>query len=222
MVDERRLYCDFKYGSLYTYAIKALGYSEGEAYRRVKASRLLKDFPEVKEKIQKGKLTLTNAAILEGFFKNSSKNLLEKRKLIKVCEGKSSREVTHILSPPKLGKKKILTVRVGEETLKKIEKLRGLLAHKLPQASLEELFEFSLDQAISNATLRSRKIKRIWDRDGGKCSNCGSGYALEVDHINPKALGGGNEPKNLRLLCRSCNGRAAVKVFGEKKMRSFL
>ena len=106
MVDERRLYCDFKYGSLYTYAIKALGYSEGEAYRRVKASRLLKDFPEVKEKIQKGRLTLTNAAILEGFFKNSSKKLSEKRSLIKACEGKSSREVTHILSPPNPSKKK--------------------------------------------------------------------------------------------------------------------
>ena len=106
MVDERRLYCDFKYGSLYTYAIKALGYSEGEAYRRVKASRLLKDFPEVKEKIQKGKLTLTNAAILEGFFKNSSRNLVEKRSLLKACEGKSSREVTpHSISSKPFEKK---------------------------------------------------------------------------------------------------------------------
>ena len=127
MVDERRLYCDFKYGSLYTYAIKALGYSEGEAYRRVKASRLLKDFPEVKEKIQKGKLTLTNAAILEGFLKNSSKNLAEKRSLLKACEGKSSREVNLLLSPPNPSKKRILTLRVEKEALKKIEKLRGLL-----------------------------------------------------------------------------------------------
>ncbi len=29
----------------------------------------------------------------------------------------------------------------------------------------------------------------------------------EVDHIVPHALGGGNEPENLRVVCKACNSR---------------
>ncbi|HRK09352.1 MAG TPA: HNH endonuclease, partial [Pseudobdellovibrionaceae bacterium] len=42
-----------------------------------------------------------------------------------------------------------------------------------------------------------------------KCANCGSQHALEIDHIQPFALGGPNTPTNLRTLCRNCNQRAA-------------
>ncbi|NUM88778.1 MAG: HNH endonuclease, partial [Bdellovibrionales bacterium] len=51
-----------------------------------------------------------------------------------------------------------------------------------------------------------------------KCENCHSVYALEIDHRIPRALGGTNDAPNLRLLCRSCNQRAAIQVFGLRKM----
>jgi hypothetical protein len=34
---------------------------------------------------------------------------------------------------------------------------------------------------------------------------CGSTFNLQVDHIHPKWDGGGNEPQNLRVLCRAHN-----------------
>ena len=40
------------------------------------------------------------------------------------------------------------------------------------------------------------------------CAGCGrlmQGRDLEVDHIQPQALGGGGDPANLQLLCTSCN-----------------
>ena len=51
--------------------------------------------------------------------------------------------------------------------------------------------------------------RRVWERDQGCCSyedpvsgrRCASRHLLQVDHINPYALGGGTELQNLRLLC---------------------
>ncbi|MDE0024719.1 MAG: HNH endonuclease signature motif containing protein [Spirochaetaceae bacterium] len=63
---------------------------------------------------------------------------------------------------------------------------------------------------------RSRYIpapvrREVWRRDQGCCSyvdrysgrRCSSRYRLEIDHIVPFALGGGEEPGNLRLRCRA-------------------
>ncbi|NUM89045.1 MAG: HNH endonuclease [Bdellovibrionales bacterium] len=69
-----------------------------------------------------------------------------------------------------------------------------------------------------NATLQ----RRIWQKARGKCENCHSTYALEIDHRIPRAHGGSNTPANLRLLCRHCNQRAAIQVFGVKKMEKHL
>lgn len=60
--------------------------------------------------------------------------------------------------------------------------------------------------------------RRIWKRDGAQCTHCGSKYALEIDHRQAFALGGGNTEENLRLLCRSCNRLAAVRLFGVRKI----
>ncbi len=62
----------------------------------------------------------------------------------------------------------------------------------------------------------------VWKNSDGKCSNCKSDFALEEDHIIPVALGGSSELENLRLLCRSCNQRAAIKKLGQQKMERYL
>jgi hypothetical protein len=64
-------------------------------------------------------------------------------------------------------------------------------------------------------------VREVWRRDKA-CTNCGSTYALEIDHKLPRALGGDDSLENLRLLCRSCNQRAAIEVYGARKMESYL
>lgn len=48
----------------------------------------------------------------------------------------------------------------------------------------------------------------VFKRDGFKCQYCGAHppeAILEPDHINPVALGGGNDMDNLVTACFSCN-----------------
>jgi hypothetical protein len=47
----------------------------------------------------------------------------------------------------------------------------------------------------------------VWQRDGGKCTECGSTERLELDHVIPVAMGGSNTERNLQLLCEQCNRR---------------
>jgi hypothetical protein len=132
-----------------------------------------------------------------------------------------------------------VTFRTNEATVKTLEELRGMLAHSHPGISLEELIQKLAElgreefqrvkpvaaprpiskAAISKAAISKAAIRRqIWQRDENKCTGCGSTFALEEDHKLPKAKGGPYSLENMRLLCRSCNQRAAVKHFGVEKM----
>jgi hypothetical protein len=47
----------------------------------------------------------------------------------------------------------------------------------------------------------------VWQRDAGRCVECGSQQDLEYDHIIPLVMGGSNTERNLQLLCSVCNRR---------------
>ena len=47
----------------------------------------------------------------------------------------------------------------------------------------------------------------VFQRDGGRCVDCGSDFELQYDHLIPLALGGGSGADNLQLLCADCNRR---------------
>src|SRR6266487_3486825 len=53
----------------------------------------------------------------------------------------------------------------------------------------------------------------VWNRDGGRCRNCGARLDLQFDHVIPVALGGANTAENIELLCRACNLAKGSKLF---------
>ncbi len=51
-----------------------------------------------------------------------------------------------------------------------------------------------------------REVRRaVFERDGGRCGQCGSNFDLQYDHVIPVALGGATTSENLQLLCADCN-----------------
>jgi hypothetical protein len=64
--------------------------------------------------------------------------------------------------------------------------------------------------------------RRLAQRDGPRCWLCGNDVDLSapagspasasVDHVVPRARGGGSEPGNLRLAHRVCNGRRGSRL----------
>lgn len=259
-VDRRRLFSTLKYPSLFEYVVKHLGYSEDQAFRRISAMKLLREIPEIEEKINSGTLSLTNIGMAHTFFnkeaqltqKNFSKD--EKIDLLDKLLNQSKRDAEKIIlsnaSIPLLHRperERVISDEMSEfnfvarsQLKDKINKLKGILAHRAPNMSTADLIErlcdlglekwdkgatstsiSSTENALHSHSWESLK-KYIWRRDKGQCQNCGSSFALEVDHIVPKAKGGEDNVSNLRLLCRSCNQRAAIQHFGINKMDQHL
>ena len=72
-IDNRKLYLRLSYSSLFEYVVKELKYSEAAAYRRIKAMKLCRQFPETTGKLKEGVLTLTSACQLQTFFEKKAK-----------------------------------------------------------------------------------------------------------------------------------------------------
>ena len=108
----------------------------------------------------------------------------------------------------------------------KIPEHLGALSGKSVTSSLrsEQINQYSKEKLASTLKPRqkSKKISRyipshlrkyIWERDKGQCTyihhetkrRCTCRRLLQIDHIQPFALGGRSEKENLRLLCAGHN-----------------
>jgi len=52
----------------------------------------------------------------------------------------------------------------------------------------------------------------VWQRDEGRCVECGSKENLEYDHIIPFSRGGSSTDRNLQLLCETCNRQKGASI----------
>ncbi|WPC15120.1 HNH endonuclease [Riemerella anatipestifer] len=86
----------------------------------------------------------------------------------------------------------VLEARIAEEKLRELKKV---------------------EERISRREHISQKVKdMVWNRDGGKCVECGSSEKLEFDHIVPFSKGGSNTYRNIQLLCEPCNRKKSNKI----------
>lgn len=134
------------------------------------------------------------------------------------------------------------TFTADEALVKDVEDARALLRNKYPFCRLEDLFREAVHSLLDRLDPGRRPAPRgrpgarkpgqrrippavrafVWKRDKGRCAyvapdgtRCQARAFLEFDHVRPWALGGpSDDPRNLRLLCRSHNMDSARRVFG--------
>ncbi len=288
-IEERRLHLIAGYGSMFDFCVKGLGLSEGEAFRRILASRLGRRFPVVHAKLASGAVHLSALELLRE--RLTDENHAE---LLDAVSGKSKREVEVLLAARfprpdvpstirKLPKRPDLrsnststtlelerraTAEVGEQSRARIEPLsearfkieftagaelrakvelcRDLLSHANPSRDLAVVIERAIDLLLgeleSQRLARRRRPRRagvvrgakasrvtsaarreVFQRDGLQCTyvspqgrRCETRAFLELDHTEPRACGGSNEPENLRVRCRAHNQLWAEQVFGRE------
>ena len=108
-----------------------------------------------------------------------------------------------------------------KEVRERITKRRKPLTHEqVLEKFYENRYPFEkwlmkeyLDGTLLGTTANERKrraLKKkvqelVWDRDGGKCVECGSRENLQFDHIIPHSRGGSDTLENLQILCAKCN-----------------
>ncbi|UOF01764.1 HNH endonuclease [Bdellovibrio reynosensis] len=178
-VDSRKLYLEKAYSSIYDYLIKELGYSGSAAMRRLEAARLLRDIPEVAERIQDGSLNLTQVGEISRAIKEKEKvsgekiSNLQKQALIEIVLGKTTQETQQELAQAlDLPLKEYDTQRVQKDesvrleltlTKEQHEKLlrcKDLAAHILLQEhgsiALADVIEFLANQYLDEKFKRKK------------------------------------------------------------------
>lgn len=73
------------------------------------------------------------------------------------------------------------------------------------RAALELHLRHRVLQQSSSRAIPHEIRTAVWQRDGGRCVECGDQEYLEYDHIIPFSKGGATSLDNLQLLCRRCN-----------------
>ncbi len=176
----RKLYLSRGYPSLFEMAVKHFGFCAGSAQRRINSMKLLRELPEIEDKIESGELSLTVASTLQGFFVNEKRenkaySRIEKLNVVQSCLNKSTREVERelvSLSPTRDKKESVnyindnrlrISLSISEELHQKIKHLKSIWSHSNPSLSTEVLLERVVEMALDKVDpvrLHERVSKR--------------------------------------------------------------
>jgi hypothetical protein len=91
--------------------------------------------------------------------------------------------------------------------------IKALLFARERQRQRELDHAHALMAAADSPAIRKREpiprdVKQaVFERDAGRCIECGSNFEIQYDHIIPFSMNGANTVENLQLLCARCNQR---------------
>ena len=175
-IQQRRLFLELGYPSMFEFLVKHYKLSESSAYQRVAALKLMQALPEVQNSILKGEVTLSTAALAQSFIARSEKEnqapltVEAKKDIVDLVKDKPLKEAQAALADknPTLAlprnKEKPLTpthtqlqVTLEMETMKLLNEVKALLSHSIPDGNWNEVLKAMAK--ISRETLKKKQGK---------------------------------------------------------------
>lgn len=170
-VDQRKLYLRMAHPSLFDYLTKGIGYSAGSAQRRIDSARLLRQVPDLGNKIEEGKLNLGQVSQVQKALrlarKQDNTQLLpsEKKVLLEKLVNKSGPETELILAqefdfPVEAEvKQKIqkdcsvrLELTLSQGQMQVLERAKALLSHAVPGGNLVDVIVHLSERYVKQRT----------------------------------------------------------------------
>ena len=168
-VEDRKLYIQIGYTSLFECLVKHFKYSEAVAYSRISVLRIIRSVPDAKVALQNGEVSISTLSLAQSFIqkqeKESGERLPEevKANYLSAIKHKSTQETKQVLaaiSPVQelpvdkvnhLNDSKIqLQITVDQELLAKFDKLKNLISHENINPTYNELLNLALDAVIES------------------------------------------------------------------------
>ncbi len=178
-IDNRRLYLELSYSSLFAYLTESVGYSAASAQRRIDAARLLNEIPSLSEKIENGEIHLTQASMIQKAAREIKRTRQiivpteDKLDLLSSLSGKNQREteiqVAQYFDMP-LIQKSIeraqaddsvrLEITLSKSQYEKLKKAQALLSHAVPSNHLADFIEYVSGRVIKQKTSVKNDVKK--------------------------------------------------------------
>ncbi len=195
-IDRRKLYLEKAYPSLFEFLDKDYGYSPSSAMRRIESARLLKELPEISEKIKSGAINLSQMAKVQQTIRavqktsNVKVETQRKKELLTRIEFETQAKTELILAQEfnlphvHFEKEKIhkdesitLTVTFTKEQMALIEQAQNLISHSVPNQKWSEVFTYLAEKEIKS---RSSKVKTDKQEKESKLKN-NEHYKIEIE-----------------------------------------
>jgi hypothetical protein len=178
-VERRRLYAQLGYSSIFKYIAQHLGYGEKAAYERMHASRLLGKMPELAEKMEEGKLNLTQVVQVQSCINKEARagNKIDQEQTAKIfakiesLSGEKTLKTLAIEFNQPIQMHEVIqpqrdnTVRAGltftDEEMEIMKHVKDLLSHVLPNPTWAELVVHLAKKQIKAIEGKSAEATKI-------------------------------------------------------------
>jgi hypothetical protein len=177
-------YLKMGYSSMHQYLTRALGYSDDQAYRRLKAARLLHQVPAVAEKLKEGSLNLTQISEAQKSFERAQKEtqapvqIEKKLEILDSIANTNNFQTRALLSEelnlkpdegervkPQSNKTVRLEITLTQEQFNKLNEIKSLLSHKIPSQNTADVLNVLFEQFLKKHELTSKRTEETKTED---------------------------------------------------------
>jgi hypothetical protein len=186
-VDRRKIYLHRGFSSMHAYCTEVLALPEDSAFKRIRAARLARLWPEILKDIATGQLSLSSINILaphvagDGALLRAARGLSTRATRALVAKDKPEPDMPDTVTPIS-GDRVVVRFCASNEFADKLSEAKALLSHSVPDGALEHVLGRALD-ALIEKTKKQRFAQTDAPRGGADPRPSGARARTRTRHI---------------------------------------